>query len=144
MGRRILAQHPGTGGSLGCAISEAVETASRDPGYRYVLGSVLNQVLLHQSIIGLEAKAAFEKLGEKPDLIILDNQLPDGCGLDFCKELRRASDIPVIMISAEGGITGETDALKQGVNVYLRKPYAMEELLYHVERLTSTCPAMTL
>ena len=79
-----------------------------------------------------------------PDLIILDNQLPDGCGLDFCKELRRASDIPVIMISAEGGITCETDALKQGVNVYLRKPYAMEELLYHVERLTSTCPAMTL
>ena len=70
VGRRILAQHPGTGGSLGCAISEAVETASRDPGYRYVLGSVLNQVLLHQSIIGLEAKAAFEKLGEKPDLII--------------------------------------------------------------------------
>ena len=70
VGRRILAQHPGTGGSLGCAISEAVETASRDPGYRYVLGSVLNQVLLHQSIIGLETKAAFEKLGEKPDLII--------------------------------------------------------------------------
>lgn len=72
------------------------------------------------------------------NLIILDNQLPDGYGLDFCKELRRASDIPVIMISAEGGITGEADALKQGVNVYLRKPYAMEELLYHVERLTST------
>ena len=79
-----------------------------------------------------------------PNLVILDSHLPDGCGLDFCKELRRASDIPVIMISAEGGITGETDALKQGVNVYLRKPYAMEELLYHVERLTSTCPAMTL
>ena len=87
---------------------------------------------------------ALEQIDQTPDLIILDNQLPDGCGLDFCKELRRASDIPVIMISAEGGITGETDALKQGVNVYLRKPYAMEELLYHVERLTSTCPAMTL
>ncbi|MCR5664083.1 MAG: TrpB-like pyridoxal phosphate-dependent enzyme [Oscillospiraceae bacterium] len=70
VGRRILAEHPGTTGSLGCAISEAVETAARNPGYRYVLGSVLNQVLLHQSIIGLECKAAFDKLGVKPDLII--------------------------------------------------------------------------
>ena len=70
VGRRILAEHPGTGGSLGCAISEAVEVAAKNPGYRYVLGSVLNQVLLHQSVIGLEAKAAFDKLGVKPDLII--------------------------------------------------------------------------
>ena len=70
VGRRILAEHPGTGGSLGCAISEAVEAAAKKPGYRYVLGSVLNQVLLHQSVIGLEAKAAFAKLGVKPDLII--------------------------------------------------------------------------
>ncbi len=70
VGRRILAEHPGTGGSLGCAISEAVEAAAKNPGYRYVLGSVLNQVLLHQSVIGLEAKAAFDKLGVKPDLII--------------------------------------------------------------------------
>ena len=70
VGRRILAEHPGTGGSLGCAISEAVEAAAKKPGYRYVLGSVLNQVLLHQSVIGLEAKAAFDKLGVKPDLII--------------------------------------------------------------------------
>ena len=71
------------------------------------------------------------------DLIILDNQLPDGCGLDFCKELRNTSDIPVIMISAEGGITGEADALKQGVSVYIRKPYTMEELLHQVEILTN-------
>jgi Predicted alternative tryptophan synthase beta-subunit (paralog of TrpB) len=55
-GRRILAEHPNTTGSLGCAISEAVETAASTPGYRYVLGSVLNQVLLHQSVIGLECK----------------------------------------------------------------------------------------
>ena len=59
-GRRILAAFPGTNGSLGCAISEAVEYAVTHEGYRYVLGSVLNQVLLHQSIIGLEAKAALD------------------------------------------------------------------------------------
>ena len=70
VGRKILAAHPGTTGSLGCAISEAVEVAVKNPGYRYVLGSVLNQVLLHQSVIGLEAKAALDKLGVKPDLII--------------------------------------------------------------------------
>ena len=70
VGRKILAEHPGTTGSLGCAISEAVEVATKNPGYRYVLGSVLNQVLLHQSIIGLEAKAAFDKIGVKPDIII--------------------------------------------------------------------------
>ena len=71
VGRKILAEHPGTGGSLGCAISEAVEAASKSNGaYRYVLGSVLNQVTLHQSIIGLEAKAALDKYGEKPDIII--------------------------------------------------------------------------
>ncbi|MBQ6537971.1 MAG: TrpB-like pyridoxal phosphate-dependent enzyme, partial [Eubacterium sp.] len=57
VGKKILAEHPGTTGSLGCAISEAVEVAGKDPGYRYVLGSVLNQVLLHQSVIGLETKA---------------------------------------------------------------------------------------
>lgn len=70
VGRKINAEHPGTTGSLGCAISEAVEAAVTQPGYRYVLGSVLNQVLLHQSIIGQEAKAAFDKLGVKPDVII--------------------------------------------------------------------------
>ena len=70
VGRKILANHPGTGGSLGCAISEAVETASNLEGYRYVLGSVLNQVLLHQTIIGLEAKAAMDKYNIKPDIII--------------------------------------------------------------------------
>ena len=70
VGRRILAQFPGTGGSLGCAISEAVEAAARREGYRYVLGSVLNQVLLHQSIIGLETKAALDKYGIVPDVII--------------------------------------------------------------------------
>ena len=66
----ILAEHPGTTGSLGCAISEAVETATGSEGYRYVLGSVLSQVVLHQSIIGLESKTAFEKIGVKPDVII--------------------------------------------------------------------------
>ena len=70
IGRRILAEHPGTTGSLGCAISEAVEVATSTPGYRYVLGSVLNQVLLHQSVIGLETKAALDKYGIVPDIII--------------------------------------------------------------------------
>ena len=70
IGRKILAEHPGTTGSLGCAISEAVEVAVSNPGYRYVLGSVLNQVLLHQSVIGLETKAALDKYGIKPDMII--------------------------------------------------------------------------
>ena len=70
VGRRINAEHPGTTGSLGCAISEAVEVATSTPGYRYELGSVLNQVVLHQSIIGLETKAACEKYGIKPDIII--------------------------------------------------------------------------
>ena len=70
VGRRILAAHPGTTGSLGCAISEAVEAATTREGYRYVLGSVLNQVLLHQSIIGLETKTALDKYGIKPDMII--------------------------------------------------------------------------
>ncbi|MBE6671939.1 MAG: TrpB-like pyridoxal phosphate-dependent enzyme [Ruminococcaceae bacterium] len=70
VGRRILAEHPGTGGSLGCAISEAVETATNTPGYRYVLGSVLNQVALHQSVIGLETKTALDKYGVKADMII--------------------------------------------------------------------------
>lgn len=70
VGRKILAEHPGTTGSLGCAISEAVETATGSEGYRYVLGSVLSQVVLHQSIIGLESKKAFEKIGVKPDVII--------------------------------------------------------------------------
>ena len=70
VGRRILAEHPSTTGSLGCAISEAVEKATTTPGYRYVLGSVLNQVLLHQSVIGLESKAALDKYGVVPDIII--------------------------------------------------------------------------
>ena len=70
VGRKILAEHPGTTGSLGCAISEAVEVAVSNPGYRYVLGSVLNQVLLHQSVIGLETKTALDKYGIKPDMII--------------------------------------------------------------------------
>ncbi len=70
VGRKILAEHPGTTGSLGCAISEAVEDATTHEGYRYVLGSVLAQVLLHQSIIGLETKAALDKYGIQPDTII--------------------------------------------------------------------------
>ena len=70
VGKKILEAHPGTTGSLGCAISEAVEVAVKSDGYRYVLGSVLNQVLLHQSVIGLETKAALDKYGIKPDIII--------------------------------------------------------------------------
>ncbi len=70
VGRKILEEFPGTTGSLGCAISEAVETAVTHEGYRYVLGSVLGQVLLHQSVIGLEAKTAMDKYGIKPDIII--------------------------------------------------------------------------
>ena len=70
IGRKINEEHPGTTGSLGCAISEAVETALKLPNARYLLGSVLNQVCLHQSIIGLETKAALDKLDVKPDVII--------------------------------------------------------------------------
>ena len=70
VGRKILEKFPGTTGSLGCAISEAVEKASKTEGYRYVLGSVLNQVLLHQTVIGLETKAALDKYNEKADIII--------------------------------------------------------------------------
>ena len=70
VGKKILAEHPDTTGSLGCAISEAVEVATSTEGYRYVLGSVLNQVLLHQSVIGLETKTALDKYGVKPDIII--------------------------------------------------------------------------
>ena len=70
IGREILRKHPGTGGSLGCAISEAVEVATSTPGYRYVLGSVLNPVMLHQSVIGMETKTALDKYGVKPDIII--------------------------------------------------------------------------
>ncbi len=70
VGKKILKEFPGTTGSLGCAISEAVEKATTSEGYRYVLGSVLNQVLLHQSIIGLETKAALDKYNIKPDTII--------------------------------------------------------------------------
>ncbi len=70
IGKKINAEHPGTTGSLGCAISEAVEVATSNEGYRYVLGSVLNQVLLHQSVIGLETKAALDKYNIKPDMII--------------------------------------------------------------------------
>ncbi len=70
VGKKILAEFPDTNGSLGCAISEAVEKAINTSGYRYVLGSVLNQVMLHQSIIGLETKIALDKYGIKPDVII--------------------------------------------------------------------------
>lgn len=70
IGKKILAEFPGTNGSLGCAISEAVEAATSTEGYRYVLGSVLSQVLLHQSIIGLESITACDKYGIKPDIII--------------------------------------------------------------------------
>ena len=70
VGRRILQEFPGTTGSLGCAISEAVEAATSMPGYRYVLGSVLNMVLLHQSIIGLETEKALQKYDIRPDIVI--------------------------------------------------------------------------
>lgn len=70
VGRKILAAHPGTGGSLGCAISEAIELATKTDSCRYVLGSVLNQVLLHQSVIGLESKIAMEKYDIYPDIVI--------------------------------------------------------------------------
>ncbi len=70
VGRKILEEHPGTTGSLGCAISEAVEAASENENYRYVLGSVLSQVMLHQSVIGMETLAALDMYGEKADIII--------------------------------------------------------------------------
>ena len=69
-GRKILAEDPDNSGSLGCAISEAVERAVTNDGYRYVLGSVLNQVLLHQSIIGLETETAMQQIDEYPDIVI--------------------------------------------------------------------------
>ena len=86
VGRKILAEHPGTTGSLGCAISEAVEAATTREGYRYVLGSVLSQVLLHQSIIGLEAKTALDKYGIKPDIII-------GCAGGFIPSANHAGGL---------------------------------------------------
>ena len=70
IGRKILEQHPGTSGSLGCAISEAVEASKSQEGYRYVLGSVFNQVMLHQSVIGMETKAAMDKYEITPDIMI--------------------------------------------------------------------------
>ena len=70
VGKKILEKHPGTSGSLGCAISEAVEVAGKTEGYRYVLGSVMNQVMLHQSVIGLETKTALDKYGVKADIVI--------------------------------------------------------------------------
>ena len=70
VGRKILEKHPGTGGSLGCPISEAFEAAGTLGNYRYVLGSVLNQVMLHQSVIGLETKIAMDQYGNQPDIII--------------------------------------------------------------------------
>ena len=70
VGRKILEEFPGTNGSLGCAISESVEASTTQEGYRYVLGSVLSQVLLHQSVIGLETKTAMDKYGIHPDIII--------------------------------------------------------------------------
>lgn len=70
VGKQILREFPSTGGSLGCAISEAIEVAGKTPNCRYVLGSVLDHVLLHQSIIGLESKIALDKYGIKPDIII--------------------------------------------------------------------------
>jgi len=70
VGRKILEENPGTGGSLGCAISEAIETAMKTENCRYVLGSVLDHVLLHQSIIGMETKTACDKYGIEPDIII--------------------------------------------------------------------------
>ncbi len=70
VGRKMLEEFPGTTGSLGCAISEAVEAAVTRDGYRYVLGSVLSQVLLHQTVVGLEAKAALDKYGITPDIVI--------------------------------------------------------------------------
>ena len=70
VGRKILAEFPDSNGSLGCAISEAVEAAVTHEGYRYVLGSVLSQVLLHQSIIGLETKIAMDKYDIVPDIVI--------------------------------------------------------------------------
>ena len=70
VGRKILAEMPDTGGSLGCAISEAVETALKTPNCRYVLGSVLDHVLLHQSVIGLESKTALDMYGVTPDIVI--------------------------------------------------------------------------
>ena len=78
VGRKIWEEVPGTTGSLGCAISEAVEAAASMEGYRYVLGSVLNQVLLHQSIIGLEAKAALDKYGVKPDIVSMAKAMGGG------------------------------------------------------------------
>ncbi|MCF0262435.1 MAG: TrpB-like pyridoxal phosphate-dependent enzyme, partial [Sphaerochaetaceae bacterium] len=86
VGKAILKKFPGTNGSLGCAISEAVEYATKHEGYRYVLGSVLNQVMLHQSVIGLEAKAALDKYNIKPDIII-------GCAGGGFENICDATDI---------------------------------------------------
>jgi len=78
-GRKILAENPDSQGSLGIAISEAVEEAASRDDTKYSLGSVLNHVLLHQTVIGLEAKKQFEKVGDYPDMIFA----PCGGGSNF-------------------------------------------------------------
>ena len=98
VGRKILEAHPGTTGSLGCAISEAVEVATHTDGYRYVLGSVLNQVLLHQSVIGLEAKAALEKYDVKPDIIIGGSNLGGLISPFMGEKLRGENDYKFIAV----------------------------------------------
>jgi tryptophan synthase beta chain len=102
VGRKMLEEFPGTGGSLGCAISEAVEDAVSTPGYRYVLGSVLNQVLLHQSVIGLETKAALDKYGVKPrhDHRLRGRRLQSGASLrrSWGEKLRGEADYRIIAV----------------------------------------------
>lgn len=102
IGQAILKEHPNTGGSLGCAISEAVEVATTTEGYRYVLGSVLNQVLLHQSIIGLETKTALDKYNVKADIIIASagggSNLGGLIAPFMAEKLRQEADYQIIAV----------------------------------------------
>src|SRR4029078_6435524 len=70
-GRAILKQHPNSPGSLGIAISETVEGAAKDPAVKYALGSVLNHVLLHQTVVGQEAIKQFDAAGDDPDIVLV-------------------------------------------------------------------------
>ena len=115
VGRKILEKHPGTGGSLGCAISEAVEAAGTLGNYRYVLGSVLNQVMLHQSVIGLETKIAMDQYGIKPDIII---GLLNGGSLHESVGVELGQDgVHAVVAETSGMVGSRNEAATQGLHL---------------------------
>ena len=148
VGRRILAEFPDTTGSLGCAISEAVEAATSQEGYRYVLGSVLNQVLLHQSVIGLETKAAMDKYGIQADIVIgcLPNTR-ETAGLLTAERLHAMKAGAVLVNVGRGSLAGTDDlvsALQDGhlggaaLDVFETEPLPADCPLWDMENVLLT------